>query len=104
MSYWTSEATGSIIISPLSVRPFVTQLISETAPRIFSKLGIKLGENKGKKIEVLFLKKIIILPKFGLTCQKMAILAKIAVFLILQKNSSNKLSISALKVGPKIVL
>ena len=36
------------------VRPFVRacvrhKLISETAPRIFPKLGMKLGDNKGKK-------------------------------------------------------
>ena len=55
------------------VRSSVTQLISETAPRIFPKLGMKLGDNKGKKIAEPFLRKILILPKFGLTCEKMAI-------------------------------
>ena len=45
-----AKATGSII-SPLCVRPSVRhELISETAPRIFPKLGMKLGDNKGKKI------------------------------------------------------
>ena len=49
------------------------ELISETAPPIFLKLGMKLGDNKDKKIAEPFLKKILILPKFGLTCQKIAI-------------------------------
>ena len=49
-----AKATGSMI-SPLFVRPFVrsfvrNELISETAPTIFLKLGMKLGDNKGKKI------------------------------------------------------
>ena len=35
------KATGSM---------YVTQLISETDPRIFLKLGMKLGDNKVKKI------------------------------------------------------
>ena len=35
---------------------------------------MKLGDNKGNKNNTTrFLKKILILPKFGLTCEKMAI-------------------------------
>ena len=33
------------------------ELISETAPRIFAKLGMKLGDNKGKKIAEPFFEK-----------------------------------------------
>ena len=45
-----AKATGSMR-SPLSVCPYVrNELISETAPTIFLKLGMKLGDNKGKKI------------------------------------------------------
>ena len=48
-----AKATGSVI-SPLCVRPsvhvdFRNELISENAPTIFLKLGMKLGDNKGKK-------------------------------------------------------
>ena len=44
-----AKATGSVIL-PLSVRASVSnELISETAPMIFLKLGMKLGDNKGKK-------------------------------------------------------
>ena len=41
-----AKATGSMV-SPMYVR---NELISETAPPIFLKLGMKLGDNKGKKI------------------------------------------------------
>ena len=49
-----AKATGSMD-SPLSVCMCVcmyvrNELISETAPTIFLKLGMKLGDNKGKKI------------------------------------------------------
>ena len=45
-----AKATGSMV-SPLYVCMFVSnELISETAPPIFLKLGMKLGDNKGKKI------------------------------------------------------
>ena len=50
------------------------------------------------------MRKILILPKFGLTCQKMAISGQNRSFLDFAKNSSNKFSKIALKVGPKIVL
>ena len=44
-----AKATGSMV-SPLSVCPYVrNELISETALTIFLKLGMKLGDNKGKK-------------------------------------------------------
>ena len=44
-----AKATGSMG-SPLSVCMYVSnELISETAPTIFLKLGMKLGDNKGKK-------------------------------------------------------
>ena len=53
------------------------ELISETAPPIFLKLGMKLGDNKGKKNSTArFLIKILILADFGQMCQKMAILAQ----------------------------
>ena len=40
-------------------------MISETATGIFSKLGLKLRGNEGKKItEPLFLRKILIIPKY----------------------------------------
>ena len=49
-----AKATGSMI-SPLFGCMYVwmyvrNELISETAPTIFLKLGMKLGDNKGKKI------------------------------------------------------
>ena len=45
-----AKATGSMD-SPLSGCSFVSnELISETAQPIFLKLGMKLGDNKGKKI------------------------------------------------------
>ena len=49
-----AKATGSMD-SPLCVCAYVrmyvrNELISETAPTIFLKLGMKLGDNKGKKI------------------------------------------------------
>ena len=40
-----AKATGSMV-SPMYVR---NELISETALTIFLKLGMKLGDNKGKK-------------------------------------------------------
>ena len=81
------------------------ELISETASRIFPKLGMKLGDNKGKKIAELFLRKILILPKFGLTCEKLAIFGQNCSFWdFAKKNDSHKFSKIALKVGPKIVL
>ena len=48
-----AKATGSMG-SPLYVWMYVcmygcNELISETAPTIFLKLGMKLGDNKGKK-------------------------------------------------------
>ena len=56
------------------VRASVTQLISKTASRIFPKLGMNLGDNNGKKIaRPDFFRKIVILLKFGLTCEKVAI-------------------------------
>ena len=45
-----AKATGSMR-SPLFGCMFgCNELISETAPTIFLKLGMKLGDNKGKKI------------------------------------------------------
>ena len=51
--YWTSESDRfyEITFVRMYVRMFVcNELISETAPTIFLKLGMKLGDNKGKKI------------------------------------------------------
>ena len=66
---------------------------------------MKLGDNKGKKIAELFFEKnshfAQIWPNVP---KKWPFLAEIAVFGTLRKNSSNKFSKIALKVGPKIVL
>ena len=78
------------------------ELISETAPTIFLKLGMKLGDNKGKEIaRPDFFIKILILTDFGQTCQKMA---KNHSFGTLRKKHSKKFSEIALKLSPKIVL
>ena len=73
----------------MSVCPDVRdELISETAPTVFLKLGMKLGDNKGKTNSTArFLIKIFILADFGQICQKMA---KNTVFGTLRKNDSNK--------------
>ena len=50
--YWTSESDRfyEITLVRMYVRPYVRkELISETAPTIFLKLGMKLGNDKGKK-------------------------------------------------------
>ena len=58
------------------------ELISETAPTIFLKLGMKLGDNKGKKIaRPDFFINILILAVSGKTCQKMAIFVQNHSFL-----------------------
>ena len=50
MNIEPAKATGSMG-SPLYVCMYgCNELISETAPPIFLKLGMKLGDNKGKKI------------------------------------------------------
>ena len=60
--------------------------ISETAPRISPKLGMKLRDNKGKKLAEPFLRKILILPKFGLMCEKMTIFGQNRSFWDIAKN------------------
>ena len=53
VAYWTSESDRfyGITLVCMLVSSFVrNELISETAPTIFLKLGMKLGDNKGKKI------------------------------------------------------
>ena len=65
----------------------------------FSKLGMKFGDNKGKKIaETDFHTNSL------LSCQKMAIFGQNHSFWDIAKNGSNKFCKIALKVGPKIVL
>ena len=52
-AYWTSESDRfcNITLVRMYVCMYVcNELISETAPTIFLKLGMKLGDNKGKKI------------------------------------------------------
>ena len=74
------------------------KLILETAQPIFLKLGMKLGDNKGKKIaEPFFEKKISY-------CPKMAILAQNRSFCDNAKNRLQQISKIALKLCPKLVL
>ena len=83
----------------------VTQLILQTAPRIFPKLGIKLGDNKVKKIpEPIFWEKFSFCPNLAKCAEKWPFRPEISVFGTLQKNDFNKFSKIVLKVGPKIVL
>ena len=75
--------SAGAIISPLSVRASVShELISETAPRIFPKLGMKLGDNKGKKIAERIFEKNSHFAQIWPNVRKNGhFLAKIAVFL-----------------------
>ena len=76
-----AKATGSVI-SPLSVRSFVSnELISETTPTIFLKLGMKLGDNKGKKIAQPVFYKNIHFGRFWPNVSKIAILIQNHSFL-----------------------
>ena len=81
-------------------------MISETAPRIFPKLGINLEDIKGKKIADPFFEKNSHFAQIwpNVRKKKWPFLAKIAVFGTLRKNGFNKFCKIALKVGPKIVL
>ena len=69
------------------------------------KLGMKLGDNKSKKIaRALFYKNFHFDKIWTNVPTKCPFLVKIAVFGTLQKIGSNKFSKIAPKVGPKIVL
>ena len=65
---------------------------------------MKLGDYKGNKRAEPFFRKNLILPKFGLTCEKMAMFGQNRSFWDIAKNGSNKFSNIALKEEPKIVL
>ena len=101
-----SKATGSVI-SPLSVCSYVSmlvckELISETAPAIFLKLGMKLGNNKGKKDSTgpIFDKN----SHFGRFWPNVRKNDQNHSFWGFEKNDSNKFSEIALKVSPKTIL
>ena len=75
-----AKATGSMR-SPLFGCMFVcNELISETAPTIFLKLDMKLGDNKSKKQHGPIFDKNSHFGRFWRNVQKMAIFAKITFF------------------------
>ena len=80
------------------------ELISETALTIFLKLGMKLGDNKGKKCHGPICDKILILADYGKRAKKWPFWPKITVFWNLRKNCSTKFSEIRLKAGTKLVL
>ena len=84
------------------VRMYVSnELISETAPTIFMKLGMKLGDNKGKNSTAQFFYKN---SQFGRFWPNVPKNGQNLSFWDFAKNHCNKFSKIALKVSPKIVL
>ena len=86
--FWTSESDRfyNITLVRPSVRSSVRNAIDlGNSSKDFSELGMKLGNNKGKKIARPDFEKSLILAKFGLTCEKWPFLAKISAFGTLQK-------------------